>query len=146
MAISPQLPRQRLRSIANSSEVSSGGVAGSSSNSVGWAFQSGPVQIDGTAIGTAAANFGEQGDIVGMAVDLGAQLIWFRFSRSSATTNWNNSGAANPATGVGGFSLSTLAAGPYFAFVTLNQSTDTYTANFGASPYVLAAPSGFGNW
>jgi hypothetical protein len=144
--------------IANASEVLNGSAAGSSSNSVGWEFpanSTGNVTINGTAIGTAAGNAGEAGDIVGIAVDLTAGLIWFKFQfvvNVGINTNWNNSGTANPATGVGGFPLNgvtPLNAGPYFAFVSLAQSTDQYTANFGATAYAATgtgAPSGFGNW
>jgi hypothetical protein len=82
------------------------------------------------------------GDVVGCAVDLGAHLVWFRKNGGL----WNNSGTANPATGVGGF---TIAAGSYTAAITLaNTSTigDTVTANFGTTAYRDAAPSGFANW
>jgi len=39
---------------------------------------------------------------VGIAIDFDKKLIW---ARTSANTNWNNSGTADPATGVGGFSF-----------------------------------------
>ena len=82
---------------------------------------------------------------VGMAIDIGAQLIWFRAN----TGNWNNSGIAIPATGVGGVSLATMAAGPYFCAVgVLGDSLATVIANFGGSAYANfdSTVTGFGNW
>lgn len=45
---------------------------------------------------------GSSGNFVGIAVDLDAGLMW---ARTSANGNWNGSGTANPATGVGGISI-----------------------------------------
>jgi SPRY domain len=84
------------------------------------------------------------GDIVGVAVDLTASLIWFRKAPSG---NWNGLaiGSENPATGVGGVALA--AAQSYAPVATFGsvatQAGDAFTANFGGSAFSGAVPSGF---
>lgn len=112
---------------------------GSDHNSVGLAG-SGSVFTNGALL-TTILGFAV-GNVVSVAVDFTNGSIWFRTNGG----NWNNSGTANPATNTGGISLSTLNAGPYFAAVGMNASTDSDTANFGASAYSFTPPSGFGNW
>lgn len=80
------------------------------------------------------------GDIIGIAVDLTAQLIWLRVCPSG---NWNGSGTANPATATGGISISSISTGALFASSWSNSSGDVATANFGASSFSGAVPSGF---
>lgn len=81
------------------------------------------------------------GHVAQMAVDVGAALVWFNCDNG----NWNNSGAASPATGVGGFDISVLT-GPYFVGLEMEDNTDASTVNFGATALSFTAPSGFGNW
>jgi len=85
-----------------------------------------------------------QGDTLCTSFDATNKLIWFRTNGG----NWNNSGAANPATGTGGIDLAAngLAAGPYLASIQTWLDTNASTANFGATTYAQTAPSGFGNW
>jgi hypothetical protein len=86
-----------------------------------------------------------QGDTIGIAVDVGAQLIWLRNTSSPST--WNAGGSANPATGVGGISISSVTGALYAAVSIYSLSIATQlTANFGAASYAASAPSGFGNW
>ena len=81
------------------------------------------------------------GDTISIAVDFGGSLIWFRTNGG----NWNNSGAADPATGVGGISFS-LSGSAFFPATTLQVAGDQWTANFGASAYAFTIPAGFANW
>jgi Collagen triple helix repeat (20 copies) len=81
------------------------------------------------------------GSVVGIAVDLTAQLIWFRLGASG---NWNGSGTANPATGAGGVSISAISSGLLYPLMT-GASGDAVTANFGASAFSGAVPLGFAN-
>lgn len=74
-----------------------------------------------------------------VALDLVNQRVWWR---NGAAGQWNGSGTANPATNVGGISLSVLGT-PLFALVASNATGSTWTANFGASAFVGAVPSGF---
>jgi len=73
-----------------------------------------------------------------VAVDLGGKLIWFR---SGAAGNWNNSGTANPATGTGGLNITVLGT-PLFALAGTSSSAQLI-ANFGATAFTGAVPSGF---
>jgi hypothetical protein len=80
------------------------------------------------------------GDTIGIAVDIGAKLIWFRVAPSG---NWNGSGTANPATGAGGFDITPISTGPLFPAFYANIASDAATANFGASAFSGSVPSGF---
>lgn len=79
------------------------------------------------------------GTVVGVALDMGAKLIWFR---SGAAGNWNNSGTANPATGTGGLNITVLGS-PLYALVVQNSTSFQSTTDFGATAFVGTPPSGF---
>ena len=113
----------------------------SSTNSVAVA-RGGGITING---GAALANIGAfaANDVLGIAVDLTAHLVWCR--RNAGL--WNNNGAANPATATGGFTAPSAGMAPGVCFVGAGTAiNDAYTANFGGTTYANAAPSGFGNW
>jgi hypothetical protein len=101
---------------------------------------SGTVNINGTQQGATGllGGFGS-GGIACFAFDATAQLIWVR---NGAAGNWNGSGTANPATGTGGFSTAALT-GSLFAYAGATTSSTAVTANFGASAFTGAVPSGF---
>lgn len=67
--------------------------------------------------------------------------IWFRVNGG----NWNANPSANPSTNTGGESLAAVAGVPLFAAVLVNAgaTNDNATANFGATAFANAAPSGF---
>lgn len=115
---------------------------GVDSNSISVFGGGGNWTINNTNVGSAPLF--TSGDIVGIAVDFGAGLIWLR--NLSAPTTWNGGGSADPAAGLGGQSISAIT-GPYFAGLSMNGSGSGYimTGNFGGSSYVASAPSGFGN-
>ena len=76
-----------------------------------------------------------------VAVDIGGGLIWFR----TGNGNWNNSGTANPATGVGGYPIT--ASLTYFPCLCLFQTASTVTLNVGGSSFSNTPPtSGFSAW
>jgi hypothetical protein len=79
---------------------------------------------------------------VGVALDETNKLIWFRVAPSG---NWNGSGTANPATGVGGISVAAIAgAGLFGVAASANFYSGIHlTANFGDSAFTGAVPSGF---
>lgn len=91
----------------------------------------------------------QNGDVTGLAVDLGALKIWFRTPRGSGP--WNNDviGSQNPATGTGGFSIAGFTAP---VFPALFEGTNdgganmTGVANFGASSFTNTPPTGFTAW
>lgn len=88
----------------------------------------------GSSLGTTAS-----GNVIGCAVDRGANLIWFR---KAAAGNWNGSGTADPATGTGGLSISAIA-GSLYPGVMFTNNTEQAVANFGGSSFVGTIPSGF---
>jgi len=126
------------------SSLADGVWAGSSTSSIGYYpaangvfFSSSPFQT--VSLG---ANTGHTYDL---AVDLTNRLLWGRRNGG----NWNNSGTADPATGVGGVDYSAvtqLAGLTLYPTGSMDSSGSGLTANFGASAYTYAAPSGFGNW
>ena len=75
----------------------------------------------GTAYGSSYTN----GDIIGVALDVGAGTITFYKNNTSQGTAFTG-----------------LAATTYYAVVTLND-TGSYAANFGQQPFTYAPPSGF---
>lgn len=81
------------------------------------------------------------GDVLGMAVDLTAKLVWWRKNGGP----WNNGGTADPATGVGGFSISLYTGTTHF-LIASGASGVVTTVNFGATAFAAAAPSGFSAW
>jgi hypothetical protein len=98
----------------------------------------GAININGAGTGS-SLGARSNGDIIGIAVDFTAALIWFRVA---PTGNWNGSGTANPATGAGGLSISALSGAKYPNFSGF-VSGDKATGNFGASAFSGAVPSGF---
>ena len=80
------------------------------------------------------------GQRVDMAVDLDADLIWWR----TAGGNWNNSGTANPATGTGGIALSV--AGTVFVMASMLYNAEVNAAAFASGSWAGTAPSGYGAW
>lgn len=125
--------------IASSSFGFSGGFLGTGGfTSLGW-DHAGAVLVNGSTAATIQSY--AAGDTVCVAIDLGSGLYWFRTNGG----NWNNSGTANPATGVGGLAIS-LAVDSYFPGVTLLTTGDQATFNFGATAYSQTPPVGFGNW
>jgi hypothetical protein len=91
----------------------------------------------GKALGATAV-----GDVYSFAIDLTADLAWIRRNGG----NWNNDGAADPATGVGGVVIAAGSFAPIVRFAAAAAGTDQVTGNFGQSSFVYTAPSGFGNW
>lgn len=116
-----------------------GNFLGFTVNSIGWLRDNRVISNNSLITNI---NTWTTGDTLSVAVDLTAQLIWFRVNAG----NWNNNGSANPATGVGGISISGMAAGPYFAAYTSGAINSQATANFGGSAFAQSVPSGFSMW
>lgn len=97
----------------------------------------GTIFINGSNLGSLGIR--AVNDVIGVAVDFTAGLIWFRVAPSGL---WNASGTADPATGTGGISISALSGALYPVFVN-GQAGDAVTANFGATAFTGSVPSGF---
>jgi len=78
------------------------------------------------------------GDRIGIAVDPANRLIWFRVNNG----NWNNNGANDPATGVGGIDYSSLTLGRFLLAAGFSASGAKWTAKFDAT-FTDTPPSGF---
>jgi hypothetical protein len=105
---------------------------------VGKLAQSGSIVINGVTQGSglgARAN----ADVIGVALDMTNALIWFRVAPSG---NWNGSGTADPGTGTGGYSTSSLT-GSLYAFFYGVSSNSQATLNIGSSAFIGTVPSGF---
>jgi len=93
-----------------------------------------------TAIGSLANN-----DVISIAYDSGGNLFWARKNNGV----WNNSGTANPATGIGGFDTSFLAGSgdvplSFYGLLSNTQATvRTQTAMF---TQTLSSVSSFKSW
>lgn len=99
----------------------------------------GSIQINGVNMGSLLGTFAAN-DVLGVAIDLTGHLVWCRRN----TGSWNGSGTADPATGTGGFTIPATAVAPGIAFAgTGTAINDAFTANFGASAFAGAVPSGF---
>jgi hypothetical protein len=122
----------------------SAGVLGFDSNDSAGGFDNGTALAINSAFGATITSAGwTVTNVVSIAIDLGGQLVWYRVNSG----NWNNSGAANPATGTGGVSFSAIT-GPYYAAISIKSDAagnTQITANFGATSYATSAPAGFGN-
>lgn len=119
---------------------------GSSVNSVGAAPGSNISKINGVSIG-AFEHSSAQNTIpftVCIAVNFTTGKWWARPASVGPLGFWNGSTTADPATGVGGLSLTTLAAGPYFPMIdSVNSNAAVVTARFGAADMWFPIPAGF---
>jgi hypothetical protein len=89
----------------------------------------------GKDLGSAANN-----DRYDFAIDLTNRKGWIRRNGG----NWNADAAANPATNTNGVTIAAGSFSPSFYFA--SGSTNTLTANFGASAFTGTVPSGFSGW
>jgi len=104
--------------------------------------QAGNVLVNNAASGS-TLGARASGDLICIALDIDAKLIWFRVG---AAGNWNGSGAANPATGAGGVLITGMGVGPgypLYPYCNLNANLEAVTANFGDTAFTGTAPSGF---
>jgi hypothetical protein len=108
------------------------------------------VEFNGAVAQSVGATAPAQGQTVGVAVDLNAKLVWFY---NPATSQWNGDVIANqnPATGIGGLPLASIAvsagaAQPVYLGVSCDASGDEITINAGAAAWANAIPSGFVPW
>jgi hypothetical protein len=137
--------------VASSDGVMSIGVASASHVLTSWIgreAQSCGTAVDGSTsrdFNTNGTNFGAVTGGVGrtlmIAIDEPNRKYWVK---SDGGANWNGSGTANPATGVGGIDISSLTGALYPAGATSGGVTtgDQLTFNF-AGPFINSAPSGF---
>ena len=109
--------------------------------------QNGFVDRDGTHLNSGTQLNGggpfADGSVVCFAIDLDNKLFWTRYT---STGQWNASGTANPATGAGGYDISSLT-GPFFLGVLFSANeADSIALKLASGSWAGAAPSGFTPW
>ena len=82
------------------------------------------------------------GDLVCIAWDAGAELIWFKRN----TGLWNNNASANPATGVNGVNMSVLANTDHALWFKGNNLGDSVTIRTRIAEFTQVVPTGFASW
>ena len=115
------------------------GFAPGTSTGVSSVNAAGQIVCNGSNIASLGAR--ANGNIIGVAVDFTARLIWFRVAPAG---NWNGTAGFAPG-GTGGVNISPIggvgsSVYPYFASITTSNSV---TANFGDSAFSGAVPSGY---
>jgi len=80
------------------------GLLGGTTSAIYITPFSGTIALAGTSTGVALGALAT-GDIICIAIDMGAERVWFRKNSG----NWNNDASANPATGTNGIDISSLA-------------------------------------
>lgn len=111
-------------------------------NSWSWFYYTAGTNIwinNGSIMTTVGASVGAT---IGIAFDIDNKNGWVRVGNGY----WNGSPTADPASNTGGFSLSSLNAGPYFPVWNSNVNGAQITANFGASTWAAEPPSGFSSF
>lgn len=97
----------------------------------------------GTVSGTTTADPIVVGHTYGLAVDVGNATAWVK--DLTIPGNWNANVSADPATNTNGCSFSAVT-GSIIAALSVNDTGNSITVNFGATAYVGTPPAGFGNW
>jgi hypothetical protein len=111
---------------------------GGSTDSFG-VMADGDMWLEGVSQGDLGGDLGV-GGVLCMAVDRPNDLVWVRHNNG----NWNGSATANPATGVGGISISGLPAGNLFIGVYLDAPIGAaMTIRPTAAEWTIGAPAGF---
>lgn len=125
---------------------STGGALGDAADSIGVA-DGGSIYMNGSFQQTDGGGQRGLGDVTGVALDVGSQLIWFK-RLTGGSFNWNNSGSADPVAEVGGISFAAVT-GPYFAgigFLHTANLVGPFTINVGATTFTGSTPSGYSPW
>lgn len=85
------------------------------------------------------------GNNVQIAYDADNQLAWFR--RDVSQQDWNDDAGADPTNALGGIDVSGIVGpGGLFPVVGTGDTGNTFTANFGTTPFQFERPDGFTGW
>jgi len=125
-------------SIAN--QVSVGGANGGIGLYQGG---SGAIFVSGANTFVTAGWLASATDVIGVAVDMTHMKVWFK--NITQNRNWNDTVTANPATNVGGVSITATPLVPFFGWGLGGNTGQKMTANF-AGPFVGSVPAGFSAW
>ena len=108
----------------------------------GWRvlLNSGDIRNSGTVVGSVGSALASS-DVLCMAWDAGAKVIWFRKNGG----NWNNDAAADPAAGTNGIAV-TGSAGNYALHMLVSLTGGVVTVRTELAEYTQTVPSGFLSW
>jgi hypothetical protein len=106
-------------------------------NGAAIVFTSGQFWVNNVNTGIAIGGSGG-GATLCFALDLSGNLLWAR----TTSGNWNGNVANNPATGVGGTSVSAISSGGLYPVACFGAAANC-TANFGDTAFIGAVPAGF---
>lgn len=121
--------------IAAATSYNNFGISATSSVRV---TRAGVIGSNGSPTGKSVGSFAVN-DVLGIAVDLTAHLVWCRRN----TGSWNGDGS-DPVTATGGLTAPSVGLAPGVCFVgTGTAINDAYTGNFGPSGFTGTVPSGF---
>lgn len=114
-----------------------GNNLGTTTDSIGYVPTTGVVRSNSVTLSTIQTS--AAGDRVCFAVDPLNRLLWIRTNAG----NWNNSGLANPATGVGGIDYSGISLlGTLRPAISASLTGTVWTMTF-STPFTGVAPAGF---
>lgn len=90
----------------------------------------------------------QNGDVVGIAINLNTGFAWVRDVNQSAAVWWGDNGTGDPVAGTNGLSISLLVGLPLYIAYTNNQNSGpgSVTMNPGTSSFAATAPSGYSAW
>ncbi|MGY4312860.1 hypothetical protein [Bradyrhizobium sp. JR3.5] len=102
---------------------------------------SGNIVNNGGTVGSVGGAANAGGSIIRVAHDAGNGKVWYALNGGS----WDNIGTNDPATNTGGVSLLAAQYAPVVGFSPFGSPVagDNLTANFGATAFTYAVPSGF---
>jgi len=115
---------------------------GTTVNGIGADVQSNIVRFNAASLGPSehsTSQTGTAGYSICIAANFTTKLFWVRLNSGY----WNGSTTADPAAGVGGYSIATIGAGPYFPMFASPSNTASVTAFFGAADMRYPIPAGF---
>lgn len=117
------------------SHTTANAYPGMDSHSIAY-YTTGQIMQNGSAL----ASFPQvvSGNVVCMAVDTTANLVWWRINGGS---NWYPSGS--PASGTGGYSIAGLTAGSVYISIATLMTGDKVRLNTGYDAFQYTPPSGF---
>jgi len=132
--------------LGNASATLTSFVGASGSNSIGWEANNGSIYLNGGHSNTDFVT-ASVADVIAFAVDFGHSKFWVKNLTTGGGWNNNVIGSQNPASNVGGYSMTGLNAGPYFIMVSAGNSAGEYVIlNAGGSAFVGTMPSGYSAW
>jgi len=104
-------------------------------------LSSGNIIVNNSATGISLGGL-SSGDILSIAWDTGAELVWFRQTGG----NWNNNGSANPASGTSGIDVSYATSANHALWAMTNGTGQNLTVRTEAAEFTETPPSGFTSW